>query len=589
MDAQINNQDALRFSWRVIALLIFLATIIWLPRSVGLDRFVTTDEVIWLLRSGNFYYALGQRDFAGTLRNKTPGVVTMWVETIAYLQEFPLYRGLGQGFFEKYAKFEALLESHGVDPHQILTRSRALTVLLNSLVIGLGALFAWRLFGLPATLVGFLLIAFEPYHIAVTRLAHLDGPLSSFLFLSVLAYLAYLYNGRRWLSLLVSATSGGLAVLAKLPGFMIIPTVGLIHIVDFLYSLGNRGETPSAFLRNTLNKLLKPLLLWGLVFAITIIIFLPAFWVSPIKGPVDLFLTPLIFTQRGTSSGLGDEEIANETRPDHTFSVQELEEAVRYPISYLWRATPVTLLGLLAALIGYVRRYGILAHERLRKSLVGLFIFVLVYTVFLSIPEKSSAKYYLPIYPTLDLVAGAGWVAFASWLFRLPFLPRSRFAPAVILIFVLGIQAVSSLSNYPYYFTYFNPLMGGSQRANQVMGLGSGEGLDQAAFYLNQKPNAEKLKVLSWYGIGPFSYFFKGETYLFEVGTNIWTANDITELKEMDYLVIYNNQWRRGTPAGLFPYLSGLEPEHSVWIKGIEYARIYNVHTFPPEKFDTPN
>jgi hypothetical protein len=370
---------------------------------------------------------------------------------------------------------------------------------------------------------------------------------------------------------------------------MITPTVGLIHTVDFLYSLGSWGEIPRPLLKNSLNKVVKPLLIWGLVFTITIIVFIPAFWISPIKGPVNLFVTPLQFTKTNSSNGLGDEEIVNKIQPDYAYYVQELDHAVRYPISYFWRATPVTLLGLLAALIGYVRRYRILAKDHIRKSLVGLFIFVLVYTVFLSIPEKSSAKYYLPIYPALDLAAGAGWVAFTNWLFTLPFLARSRFFPAVVMLFVLGVQATSSLNTYPYYFTYFNPLMGGSRRANQVMGLGSGEGLDQAAAYLNQKPNAEKLKVLSWYGIGPFSYYFKGETYPLEVGTNIWTAKDITELKDMDYLIIYNNQWRRGTPAGLFPYLSGLQPEHSIWIKGIEYARIYNVHTFPPEKFDTSN
>jgi hypothetical protein len=97
------------------------------------------------------------------------------------------------------------------------------------------------------------------------------------------------------------------------------------------------------------------------------------------------------------------------------------------------------------------------------------------------------------------------------------------------------------------------------------------------------------LKALSWYRMDLFSYFFKDKTSQLEVGTNIWDAKEIAELKDMDYLVIYNNQWHRGVPAGLFQYLAGIQPDRSIRIKGIEYARVYNVIAFPSEKFESPN
>ena len=78
--------------WFQALILLFVGSAIWLPRGRDLDRYVTTDEVIWLMRSGNFYYALGQRDFAATYLTISPGVVTMWVETFAFLMEFPQYR-----------------------------------------------------------------------------------------------------------------------------------------------------------------------------------------------------------------------------------------------------------------------------------------------------------------------------------------------------------------------------------------------------------------------------------------------------------------------------------------------------------------
>jgi len=56
---------------------------------------------------------------------------------------------------------------------------------------------------------------------------------------------------------------------------------------------------------------------------------------------------------------------------------------------------------------------------------------------------------------------------------------------------ILFIQALSALQTFPYFFSYYNPLAGGSSRAPQVMMIGWGEGMDQAARYLNQKPDAE--------------------------------------------------------------------------------------------------
>ena len=44
------------------------------------------------------------------------------------------------------------------------------------------------------------------------------------------------------------------------------------------------------------------------------------------------------------------------------------------------------------------------------------------------------------------------------------------------------------------------------------MQIGWGEGLDEAARYLNTKTTAADLHVISWYSPGSFSYFFKGDS-----------------------------------------------------------------------------
>ena len=215
---------------------------------------------------------------------------------------------------------------------------------------------------------------------------------------------------------------------------------------------------------------------------------------------------------------------------------------------------------------------------------ISLLLYVLLFTIMMTIPPKSSEKYYLPVYVVLDLIAGLGWYAVADWAKKLfPARWRSGFG-FFVLAFIVLVQASLSLRTFPYYVTYFNPLLGGNLRANQVLTIGSGEGLDLAAQYLNQKPNATHLKVMSWYGIGPFSYYFVGDTIPL-YGSRGWDSGWISKLQQMDYLVIYANQWRRGLPGGLFPWLEGIEPEYRVWFDGIELARIYDVKSIPAEKF----
>jgi hypothetical protein len=147
---------------------------------------------------------------------------------------------------------------------------------------------------------------------------------------------------------------------------------------------------------------------------------------------------------------------------------------------------------------------------------------------------------------------------------------------------VLVIQSIGVWDNYPYYFSYYNSLPGGSKIAGQVRLVGTGEGLDQAAKFLNQIPDAENLLVYSWYGKGPFSYFFKGETKAIQKGIK-WSDEFSNRLRSSDYLVVYTNQWHRRIPSKLFNILDNVEPIHRVWIEEIEYARIYKVEDIPLE------
>ena len=584
------DQTANRLPWRQIVLLLLLILIVWLPRGFELDRYVATDEVVWLLRSANFYYALGQGDYAATYIKEHPGVITMWAGTAAYMLDFPDYRGFGQGYFnaDKYWMFEDFITSHGVDPHDVLVTTRLIMVIINTLLIAAAFVFARLLFGAFPALIGFLLIAFDPFHVSVTRLAHLDGPVSGFLFLSVLAFLAYLYCGRRLFYLLISAIAGGLAVLAKLPGLIIAPAVVLIALTSYFNERKEELRDNAERAGTLAGLLIKPLLLWGTVFIISIVIFFPAMWVNPINNLKQLMLSPLTVgrvvqvVEDDLPSGSGGEIKAAEIR--FPFSSKSIEYYLRYPRRYLWNTTPVILFGLVAALAAYIFEFSLFKAKKVRRAVIGLLLFLVVYTLFLTFASKTSDKYYIPVYPVLDLIAGLGCYACVDWIGKIKPFAGKKIFPYLALSAIILVQIVGTMRTYPYYSVYFNPLLGGSRRAGEVLSVGSGEGLDLAAEYLNDKPDAENLKAISWYGNGPFSYYFVGETRT--LWSYIWDEKKISELKEMDYLVVYSTQWARGIPVGLFTHLAWVEPEHSVWINNIEYARIFDVNTLPPEIYE---
>ena len=531
--------------------LILLA--ILLPRVLALDRFVTPDEDNWVYRSANFYYALGQRDFASTYQKEHPGVTTMWAGVAGFLVRYPEYRASQFGQIIRPPKFDRYLRRIAqIQPLEILVASRYFIVLGNTLVLILAFIYARSLIGTPAAILGILLIAFDPFHIALTRILHTDGSLSSLLFLSVLAFISYI-NRRNILDLIISGAAAGLASLTKSPGFIIIPTVGLITLVDFVR---NYSTHENISLSRRVWGYFWPLVIWGSVVIFCFVLLWPAMWVAPLQTLTSVMnqavgyaeeghKTPVFFN--GTISESGDLGV---------------EFFYFYPLTYLWRSTPVILIGLLAAIVGYLKKWKPLDRPETRTTVTGLLIFVLIFTIVMTLGTKKFDRYLLPVYAPLDLIAAIGWVTMVQWLTNKVPQPALRYGSYLIYIAIIGLQMFWSLRTFPYYLSYYNPLMGGSKKAPEVMQIGWGEGIDQAARYLNSKPNSENFRVYSWYIEGSFSYFYN-PTY--------------TLYPDIDYAVIYVHQWQRSTPRELLAYLSEQIPEHTIWINGIEYVRIYKI------------
>ena len=104
--------------------------------------------------------------------------------------------------------------------------------------------------------------------------------------------------------------------------------------------------------------------------------------------------------------------------------------------------------------------------------------------------------------------------------------------------------------------------------------VGWGEGLDQAARYLNLNRESQDYKVLSYYPDGCFSYFFDGET--------IHAASEWDETSErlayVDFVVLYIHQWQRQLPfSEMLDFFDELTPVEVITINDIVYAEIYDM------------
>lgn len=541
-----------------------------LPRITALDRFVTPDEPKWLMRSANFYLALTTFDLKNTYQHEHPGVTVTWAGTAGFLRRFPLYVNIHPGQIERAEKLLIFFRNNLISPMPILAAGRFFVVIFIVFTVSLAFLVGSRLLGLASAFIGFTLIAFDPFFAALSRLLHVDGLVSALMLLAALAYLAYLYDGRRKYYLLISGVAAGLSWLTKSPAIFLIPFIGMVALMEMV--LNYRSKTRNADvvhppMRRVIWMALAPALGWLVIACATFMLFWPAMWVNPLETIKNIFSQALVYAAEG-----------HENISFFNGQVYGIGESAWYfyPISFAWRASPVVLIGLGLALWGMIFQKRLGVATKVSRAVLYLFLYAVFFLVAMSLGEKKFDRYLLPSHLALDLIAGFGWVTLVEGFNhrlegKLPQTIR-RLGQVAMYSGLIAWQLSGILQTYPYYLNYYNPLLGGSARADRVMMVGWGEGLDQAASYLNELPAAEKLNVVSWYGNGSLSYLFNGKTINMEVDTSL------DELRKADYAVLYINQVRRQLPnPEILSFFYPLTPIYVVKLGGLEYAWIYDL------------
>jgi len=550
---------------RTVGIGVSLFLVALAPRVAGLDLFLTTDEAFWLEKSTQFVLALMNADWAHTFQIGYPAVTINWLGGLGLI-----IRYLWQGQSTAGTLVEFLRGVH-LEP-SLLPFLRLPTVLLTALAIPIIYFFVQRLWDSRVALLGALFLAFDPFLLAHSRVLATDALFTVFMTLTVLSLILALSSRRSWKTLIMAGMAMGFAVLSKSPGLLLFPFAGMLALLTALTDKrwGSKKQAT--------RQLLQKLALWSGIAVLTFFLFWPAMWVNPLETMQGIWNKGMGFAKAGHPLG-------------NFFWGREVTEkdpgALFYPVSLLFRSTPVSLTGLVIIVIGgagaAVRRLinrsgGPFRAEREQNGL-ALCTYIVLFGTFMSLGAKKFDRYLLPIYPAIDILAAVGWCSALGWGVR-----RIRGAVgkhwvskggvAALLILQIG----GSLPHYPYYLTAYNPLVGGGYLAPQMLLVGWGEGLEEAARYLNVRGDGANVRTASWYRKECFDPFFLGRSFRLAEGNIFWS--------ELDYVVFYINQVQRQLPDPQFVQcFRSLEAEYTVRLKGIDYAWIYKVPKPLPDCF----
>jgi hypothetical protein len=506
-------------------------------RAPALQHFVTADEAKWIFRSAQFMRAYLSGDWAATSVNLTPAVTTTWLGSFGLALYYQVHgASLGLNLVDWLVTIPPFRVDLG-----ILAATRWPMVVLTSLSVVVTYHLARRLLGRSIALAAAILIALDPHFISLSRILGHDAPVTVFVTWSLLALLIAFRMEQglelpRWRAAgpwwIFSGLSAGLAFLSKAPALFLVPFAGLLVVSDAW-----RHHTP-------LRYWLKRMMLWGTVAWVCFVAVWPAAWVEPVERP-------LAVVNNAFLSATDEEEAATET----FWEVPQLG-GWYYLVHGLFKFSPLVTIGLV--LVVFVRRRLGTANY---QSLSQLAVFAVLFTIFLSFGDKRSPRYILPIFPVLSLIAAAGWLGLAATLSqRLRFPGSVEFPATLALILVVGL--LIALPYAPYYFTFFNPLLGGPFTAPHWVKLGWGEGLDQVGRWLETRPEPAASRTGSYYA-STLAPFYSGE------------LADPTAPR-LDYLVLYRKQRQGGVPSPTFiRYYENQGALHTVRLNGIDYAEVY--------------
>lgn len=528
-----------------------------------LGAFLTIDEPRWIHGAGQFLLALRSGNLAETYWHFHPGITITWGEAlILWLQS------LGSGLpLESFVEFQ--MEHLAVSVGAMRLSGVVLTSLALPVVYGLGK----PLLGRRPALLGAGLLAVDPFWVAHSRIVNGDALAGVLMIAAYLAFALLLVKPQ----LKLAAMAGllvGLSLLTKLPSQILVVLIAALAAIGY-------------FSNRDWKFWLRALLVCGLVSAATFVLLWPAMWVAPIETLKRMYIDTF---------DVGD--IGGKDKVEFFMGqVRETQSQFFYLLALPFRLTPVNLLGGLLSVALLVMAKN---NPQARRATWLLWLFILATGVLANLSPKKADRYLMSVVLAVDLLAGIGWL----WLIgqmgkwaneritnrRKDEGPRSgtkdreagqrtnKIAHYALRatyyathntfhVLLIAIQLTFTITHYPYVLAYYNPLLGGYARAAKLVPVGWGEGLEQAAAWINRQPDAATATV---------SPYYENVTNHYLTGRSLDWSKDGKKQLQADYVVFYVAQTQRKLPyPGLVAYFQTKTAAHIIEFGDTPYIWIY--------------
>lgn len=492
-----------------------------------LGTFITIDERRWIHGAGQFLLALWSGNLAETYWHFHPGITITWGEAIILMLQNLAAPGMSLETFVTF-QMDNLALSVGA--------MRLSGVILTSLAIPFLYAFARPLLGSWAALLGVGLVAVDPFWVAHSRVVNGDALAGILMPTAYLAFALLLKKPQlKWA--VVSGTFVGLSLLTKLPSQILVPLIILLTAIGYL---GHRNW----------QFWLKALVICGATAALVFVALWPAMWVAPVETLTRMYKDTFV---------VGD--IGGKDKVDFFMGqVVESQSQWFYLPALAFRLTPMSMIGALLAL-------GLLLWPDTpnKRQATGLILlFIIIVTVLANVSPKKADRYAMSVIVALDLLAGLGWV----WFINKVAIRNSQSAirSSLPLLLIAG-QLLFTVASYPYILTYYNPLLGGYAKAAEIVPVGRGEGLEQAAAWINRQPDSNKAAIVAYYE-NVTNHYLAGRTM-------DWPKDGKKQLLA-DYVVFYITQTQRKLPyPGLVDYFRQQEPVYVVKHGDVPYVWVY--------------
>ena len=395
---------------------------------------------------------------------------------------------------------------------EILGLARSCNLLLGACLVGLIGVWAYRLWGKTACLLGMGLAALEPNLISNSALATTDLGVTLFIFL--VAYLCWEYsNVPSYWALLAAGGATGLALASK---FSAVLLVGMLPIIvlgfvafggSFSLPATDKGQRGS-----TLMRILKSLLVVSIVIYLGFLALWPVYFFQDPTQWWDGLIWQFKHGQRGHAA----------------FFIGQYSDqgwALYFLIAVLIK-TPIGTLLLVAASLCLYRQ-----GSRLGRSEV-FFLLVPIALLFLAMAQVKvniGLRYILPVYPFLLVIAARA----ATIRFR-----QKWIAPVGICCLII-LSALSVFRIAPHYLAYFNEAVGGPEQGPRYLSdsnIDWGQDLKELKDFLRRE--GLSMIYLSYFGGVPPEYYGIRYQYLPGSGRLGEPKTDVLRDRSREIIVI---------------------------------------------------